>query len=173
MSIRAEELEMSFSLDGTTFSVLGGERAITTPARDMNMKMSDMPPKWAEKQAKLLDQPKFGQRDYFVTKFSLMDGSKERANISFETIVYKDQKTAMALLIGTLSHMTFLRLTKVEVGDVGAMIEVRGRADRRLKAVAFVERNVFGLIMLSAATDYTVSDSWLISMARLMVSRMR
>jgi hypothetical protein len=77
------------------------------------------------------------------------------------------------VLTSTLSKMGFLRLSKVDVGDAGAMIEVEGKVGRRMKAIAFVERNVFGLVLLSCTPDCVASDSWLISMARLMASRMR
>jgi hypothetical protein len=52
------------------------------------------------------------------------------------------------------------------------MMEAAGKAGRRMKALAFVERNVYGLIMLSCDSDCNVSDSWLIGMGRIMVSRM-
>jgi hypothetical protein len=119
-----------------------------------------------------MDQPKFGQRDYAAAKFLMRDNEVEKAALTFETVVYNDQRTAAAVLMGTLSKMGFLQLSKVDVGDAGAMIEVQGRAGRTMKAIAFVERNVFGLVMLSCVPDSSASDSWLISMARLMASRM-
>jgi hypothetical protein len=172
MSIRADELETRFSLDGTTFSLLGGERAITTAARDMSVTRADLPSRWEERPVKVMDQPKFGQRDYAAAKFLMRDDEVEKAALTFETVVYSDQRTAAAVLMGTLSKMGFLQLSKVDVGDAGAMIEIQGRAGRTMKAIAFVERNVFGLVMLSCMPDCSASDSWLISMARLMASRM-
>jgi hypothetical protein len=173
MSIRADDLETRFSLDGTTFSLLGGERAITRPAREMSISRVDLPPKWEELRVKASDQPRFGQRDYAAAKFLIRDEGAEKAVLSFETVVYKDQRAAASVLMGTLDKMGFLRLSKVDVGDAGAMIEVEGRPGRKMKAIAFVERNVFGLVLLSCTPDCSASDSWLISMARLMVSRMR
>lgn len=169
MDIRVDTLQTKFSLDGTTFSVMGGERIITTPARLMRVSKADMPPIWEELPVKPTSQPRFGQRDYAASRFA-MDG--EKATVSFETVVYNDQKAATSVLMGMLSKIGFLKLTKVEVGDIGAMIEVEGRPGRRMKAIAFVERNVFGLIMLSCNPNCVASDSWLISMARLMASRM-
>ncbi len=172
MSIRVDELEMSFSVEGTTFSLLGGERAITMPAREMSISRADLPQRWEERPVKIMEQPKFGQRDYAAAKFLMRDQSGEKAALSFETVVYNDQRTAAAVLISTLSKMGFLKLSKVDVGDAGAMIEVEGKVGRRMKAIAFVERNVFGLVLLSCTPDCVASDSWLISMTRLMASRM-
>lgn len=135
----------------------------------MRVSKADMPPLWEELPVRISSQPRFGQRDYAASRFAM---SGDKATISFETIVYNDQKTATAVLVTTLSKIGFLKLTKLDVGDSGAMIEVEGRPGRKMKAVAFVERNVFGLIMLSCRPECTASDSWLISMARLMASRM-
>jgi hypothetical protein len=173
LSIRVDEEEMSFSFDGTTFSLLGGERAITTPAREMSMLRTDLPPRWEERPVNIVDQPKFGQRDYATARFLMRDQTGEKAALSFETVVYNDQKTAARMLMSMLSKMGFLKLSKVEIGDAGVMIEAEGKVGRKMKAIAFVERNVFGLVMLSCTTDAAASDSWLISMARLMASRMR
>lgn len=173
MSIRVGESEVSFSLEGTTFSVIGGERAITTPAREMSITAGDMPARWTESKVRVMDQPKFGQRDYAATRFHQGEGSAEKANISFETVVYSDHQTAAGVLMGTLGKMSFLKLSKVDLGDAGAMVEVVGHPSRRLRAIAFVERNVVGLIMLSSKRDSSISDSWLISMARVMASRMK
>jgi len=173
VSIRVEELETRFSLDGATFSLLGGERAIVTPAREMILSKGDLPPAWEERPVRPTDQPRFGQRDYAASRFVMSGGDGERAAVIFEAVVYRDQSTAAAVLAGTLGKIGFLRLSKIDLGDVGAMIEVPGKAGRRMRAIAFVERNVFGLVMLSCRSDCSASDSWLISMARLMASRMR
>lgn len=173
MTTRAGESQMVFSLEGETFSSVGGERAIRTPALDMCIRAKDMPARWKERRTSVMDQPRFGQRDYASSRFYIEEGGVEKAAINFETVVYKDHRSAASVFAGTLSKMGFLRLSKLDLGDMGAMIEVPGQPSRHLRAVLFTERNVMGLIMLSCATDQHISDSWLISMGRLMVSRAR
>lgn len=173
MSIRADESETLFSLEGDSFSAMDGERPVTTPARQMCIRAEDIPSKWSEKRISVMNQPKFGQRDYASVRFCIEDEGVEKATVSFETVVYKDAPTAAGVLVGTLKSLGFLNISKLEVGAMGAMVDVPGQPSRSLRALAFVERNVFGLILLSHSKDCPVSDSWLISMARLMVSRMR
>lgn len=172
MSIRAGDSE-TFLVEGNSFSTMDGERVITTPAKLMCIRTEDIPTRWVEKRVSVMNQPRFGQRDYASARFCIEEGGLEKAIVSFETVVYKDAPTASGVFVGTLKSLGFLNLSKLQVGDMGAMVEVPGQPSRRLRAVLFAERNVFGLILLSHAKDSVVSDSWLISMARLMVSRMR
>lgn len=162
---------MVFSLEGETFTSIGGERPIRTPARDMCVGPEDLPPRWRERKVSVMEQPKFGQRDYVARRFAVVEGGVEKANVSFEVVVYKDHRTAGSVFAGTVEKMGFLHLSKLDLGDMGAMIEVPGQPSRDLRALVFTERNVLGLIMLSSAKDYKVSNSWLISMGRLMASR--
>jgi hypothetical protein len=171
VSTRGLESEFVFSLGGRTFSSIGGEREIHTPAREMCICGADLSPKWREKAISVMVQPKFGQRDYAVAKFVVEEQSQEKALLSFETVVYKDHDTAAGVFAGTLKHMGFLKLSKLDLGDMGAMIEVQGSPNKTLKAILFTERNVMGIIMLSSARDYNVPDAWLVSMARLMAGR--
>lgn len=85
--------------------------------------------------------------------------------------MYNDRETAARVFAGTLAKMGFLRLTRLDLGDMAAMIEVAGHPSRRMRALIFTERNVMGLIMLSTSSERQASDSWLISMGRLMASR--
>lgn len=163
--------EVAFSLDGKSFSSMDGERPIRTPALDMCIGSEDLSPRWSEMKVSVLEQPKFGQRDYAVRRFAMIEDGREKATVSFEVVVYNDQQTATRVLAGTLGKMGFLRLTRLDVGDMGAVVEVAGHPSRRLRALMFVERNVMGLIMLSTTMDRQASDSWLISMGRLMASR--
>jgi hypothetical protein len=173
MSIKVVEPEVSFELEGTRTEIRGGERAIARPASEMNIVPNDLPTRWAEVPVKAAEQLRHEQGSYAVSKFALMDGRKVKGQLSFETVVYRDQKTAVDVLVKTLSKMTCLKMTRVGLGDAGAMMEAVGKAGRSMKAVVFVERNVYGLIMLSCDEECKVSDSWLISMGRIMVSRMR
>lgn len=173
MSARDGDTQMVFSMDGQTFASVGYERPIRTPARELCVGPEDLPPRWRERRVSVMEQPKFGQRDYIARRFAVVEGGVEKANLSFEVVVYKDHHTASSVFAGTLSKMGFLHLTKLDLGDMGAMIEVPGQPSRDLRALLFTERNVMGLIMLSTAKDYHVSNSWLISMGRLMVSRAR
>lgn len=163
--------EVAFSFDGDVFSSTGGERPIRTPARDMCICPEDLSPRWSEKKVSVLEQPKFGQRDYAVRRFVISEDGMEKAAASFEVVVYNDHSTAARVFAGTLGKMGFLRLTRLELGDMAAVIEVPGHPSRKMRALIFTERNVMGLIMLSTSSDRQVSDSWLISMGRLMVSR--
>mgnify|MGYP000874265886 CR=1 FL=1 len=170
-SYREDGSDVVLSVKGKVFSSIDGERPIRTPAKDMCVMPADMPPRWSEMKVSVLEQPKFGQRDYAVRRFVLSDDGKEEALASFEVVVYNDHQTAARVFASTLSKMGFLRLTKLDLADMAAVIEVPGRPTRRLRALIFAERNVMGLIMVSTISDRYASDSWLISMGRLMVSR--
>ncbi len=163
--------EVAFSFDGEVFSSTGGERPIRTLAKDMCICPEDLSPRWSEKKVSVLEQPKFGQRDYAVRRFVISEDGMEKAAASFEVVVYNDHSTAARVFAGTLGKMGFLHLTRLELGDMAAVIEVPGHPSRKMRALIFTERNVMGLIMLSTSSDRQVSDSWLISMGRLMVSR--
>jgi len=152
---------------------LDGERCITAPAAAMCVTVDDMPSRWIERTQNVTDQPRLGQRDYACARFAVEEDGRERALVSFEAVVYKDAATAAGVFIGTLKSLGFMDLSKLDVGSMGAMLRVAGRPGKEMRAVAFAERNVFGLIMLSRSPDCPVSDSWLASMARLMASRMR
>jgi len=143
------------------------------PASEMIIVPNDLPTRWAEVPVQATEKLRIEQGNYAVSRFALMDGKKEKGQLSFETVVYPNQRAAVDVLVKTLSKMTCLKLTKVGLGDAGAMMEAVGKAGRDMKAIAFVERNVYGLIMMSCDADCSVSDSWLISMGRVMVSRMR
>lgn len=173
MSIKVVEPEVSFELEGTRAGLNGGERPIVRPAIEMNIAPKDMPTRWAEVAVKQPEQLRAEKGGYAVSRFVMMDGRKDLGQLSFETVVYRDRKTAVEVLVKTLSKMSCLKLSKVDLGDAGAMMEAVGKAGRKMKAIAFVERNVYGLIMMSCDAECKVSDSWLISMGRLMVSRMR
>ncbi|MBI0583823.1 MAG: hypothetical protein ISF22_06295 [Methanomassiliicoccus sp.] len=173
MSIRVVEPETIFSMEGNDRSLNGAERPIVRPAREMIIGPGDLPTRWAELPSRASEQPRLGQRDYAAAKYVLMDDRKEKGQISFETIVYKDHKMAVDVLVGMVSKMATLKLSRLDLGDAGVMIEAEGKVGRKMKAVAFIERNVYGLIMLSADSASNISDPWLISMARIMASRMR
>ena len=172
MSIRAVETELPFDVQGSKAEPRGGERAIVRPAGEMTIVPSDLPTRWAEVPVKASEKLHHDSENYAVSRFALMDGRKEKGLLSFETIVYRNHKAASDVLVKMLSRMSCLKLTRVALGDAGAMMEAAGKAGRRMKALAFVERNVYGLIMLSCDSDCNVSDSWLIGMGRIMVSRM-
>jgi hypothetical protein len=173
MSIKVVEPEVSFQIAEARTNLRGGERVIARPAREMIILPNDLPTRWAEVPVNAAEQLRPEQGSYAVSRFVLMDGRKERGVLSFEAVVYPDQRTAVDVLVKTLSKMTCLKLTRVSLGDAGAMMEAVGKAGRSVKAMAFVERNVYGLIMMSCEAECNVSDSWLISMGRIMVSRMR
>jgi hypothetical protein len=172
MSIKVVEPEVSFQTEGTRVGPRAGEHVITRPASEMNIVPGDLPTRWAEVPVKLSEQLRLEKGDYAVSRFTLMDGHKDRGQLSFETVVYPNRKAAVDVLVKTLSKMTCLKLTRVDLGEAGAMMEAVGKAGRRMKAIAFVERNVYGLIMLSCDEECSISDSWLIGMGRTMVSRM-
>jgi len=164
--------DVVLSVDGETFSSIGGERPIRTPARQMCVGPTDMPLRWSERKVSVLEQPKFGQRDYAVSRFAITDDNgKESALASFEVVVYSDHQTAARVFVSTLKKMGFLRLTKLDLADMAAIIEVPGHPTRKLRALIFTERNVMGLIMLSTVSERYASDAWMISMGRLMASR--
>ena len=170
-SYREGGSQAAFSFDGETLSGMELERPIRTPARDMCIRSDDLSPRWKEKKVSVLEQPKFGQRDYAVRRFVISEDGVEKAATSFEVVVYNDRETAARVFAGTLAKMGFLRLTRLDLGDMAAMIEVAGHPSRRMRALIFTERNVMGLIMLSTSSERQASDSWLISMGRLMASR--
>lgn len=173
MSIKVVEPEVSYELEGTRGNLNGGERTIARPASEMNIVSQDLPTRWAEVPVKQPERLHGDKDSYAVSRFAMMDGRKDLGQLSFETVVYRDRKTAVDVLVKTLSKMSCLKLSRVDLGDAGAMMEAVGKAGRKMKAVAFVERNVYGLIMLSCDAECKVPDSWLIGMGRLMVSRMR
>ena len=136
----------------------------------MCIRSEDLSPRWKEKKVSVLEQPKFGQRDYAVRRFVISEDGVEKAATSFEVVVYNDRGTAARVFAGTLAKMGFLRLTRLDLGDMAAMIEVAGHPSRRMRALIFTERNVMGLIMLSTSSERQASDSF-ISMGRLMAFR--
>ncbi|MDW5563999.1 MAG: hypothetical protein SA339_12325 [Methanomassiliicoccus sp.] len=172
MSIRVVEPEVSFDMEGARVELQGYERAIDRPASEMIIVPNDLPTRWTEVPIKPSERLREEKVDYAVSRFALMDGRKESGKLSFEAMVYRNQRAAVEVLVKMLGKMTSLQLTRVDLGTAGAMMEVVGKAGRKMKAVAFVERNVFGLIMLSCDTESGVSDAWLLSMGRLMISRM-
>jgi hypothetical protein len=135
--------------------------------------LEDLPARWVERPMQVPSRPHTGQQDYAASKFALLDGGRPKGLVSFETVVYKDQRTATDVLVGTLSRISFLKLSKLDLGDAGVMIELAGKPGQVMRAIAFIERNVYGLIMLSCEPDRLVSDTWLIGMARTMAGRMR
>lgn len=172
MSIKVVEPEVSYRPEGTREGLRAGEHVISRPASEMNIAPSDLPTKWAEVPVKLEEQLRLEKGNYAVSRFALMDGRRDRGQLSFETMVYPDRNTATQVLVKTLGKMSSLKLSRVELGEAGAMMEAVGKAGRVLKAIAFVERNVYGLIMLSCDEECKVSGTWLIGLGRLMVSRM-
>ena len=173
MNFSGGSSETILSLSRRTFPGMDGEQPIRTPARDICVTAEDMPLLWREEKVSVMEQPRFGQRDYATSRFSIVEDGVERAVISFEVVIYSDRHTAANVFSGTLGKMRFLHLARLELGDMGAMIEVPGHPSRRLCALLFTERNVMSLIMLSVSRDHEISDRWLISMGRLMASRIR
>ncbi len=173
MSIKVVEPEVSFELEEARAGLNDFERPIIRPASEMNIVPRDLPSRWVEVPVKMPERLGANNERYAVSRFVMKDGEKDLGQLSFETVVYRDRKTAVDVLVKTLSKMSCLKLSRVDLGEAGAMMEAVGKAGRKMKAIAFVERNVYGLIMLSCDSACKVSDSWLISMGRLMVSRMR
>ncbi len=147
------------------------ERAIHTPAKDMSIRNGDLPSRWMEQKVNVLNQPKFGQTDYHIKRFALDEDGSRKALISFETIVYKDHVQASKMFVTTVRKLGPLYLSKLDIGDIAVMVEVKGHPTQDLKALIFLERNVMGLIMLSSSSNHRISDQWIVSMARLMLSR--
>lgn len=172
MSIKVVEPEVSFQTEGTRIGPRAGEQVIARPASEMNIVHADLPTRWAEVPVKLSEQLRLDKGNYAVSRFTLTDDRRDDGQLSFETVVYPDRKTAVEVLVKTLSKMSCLKLSRVDLGEAGAMMEAVGKAGRIMKAIAFVERNVYGLIMLSCDESCNVSNTWLIGMGRLMVSRM-
>jgi len=172
MSTKAVGPEVTYQLEGSRGGTGVGEQLIVRPASEMNIVPADLPTRWAEMPINASEQLRLEKGNYAVSRFALMDGPRGRGQLSFETVVYPSRKTAVDVLVKTLSKVTCLRLTRVDLGEAGAMMEAVGKAGRKMRALAFVERNVYGLIMLSCDQECKVPDSWLISMGRVMVSRM-
>ena len=49
----------------------------------------------------MMEQPRFGQRDYATSRFSIVEDGVERAVISFEVVIYSDRHTAQCILWDT------------------------------------------------------------------------
>lgn len=172
MSARVVEPQVSYEMrpDGPKE---GREDLIETPAREMSIGLDDLPARWVERPMQEQSRPRIGQQDYAGSKFALLEGDRPKGMILFETVVYQDRRTAADVLVGTLSRIPFLKMSKLDLGETGAMVELAGRPGQVMRAVAFVERNVYALIMLSCEPDTMVTNTWLIGMARVMAARIR
>jgi hypothetical protein len=150
---------------------LDARPVIVRSARDMNVSACDLPARWTERVGQE-NEPRLGQADHSISRFQLLEGKRPKGQISFETMVFKDRRTAAEVLVGTLSRLPFHKMSRIDLGDAGAMIELIGKPGRTMRTIAFVKNNVCGLIMLTCEHDSGVTDLWLVSMARLMASRM-
>ena len=174
MSVRTDEAALFETESGRSiFSGGGFERPVTTPASQMIIDSDDMPPKWGTKVKPENNGPKYGHWDYASRNFCAEVEGKEKAEIAFELIMFRDTAAARNLLESTIRSMTFLPMTRLDIGWVGVMVDSPGRATKTCKALMFVERNVVCLMLVSHDPDYAVSNHWLISMARLQNSRIR
>ncbi len=144
---------------------------IRTPASRMSIFSEDMPLVWEHERSKVMGQPNFGQRDYAASNFKLVNAGQQKATISFETVVYKDAANAMSMFGTMVSKLGPLSLSKLDVGDIGVMIQTNDRPSKRFKAISFVQNNVIGIIMASSSDDRQIPDVWLVKLARLMSSR--
>jgi hypothetical protein len=153
------------------FARVEHDQPIRTPARDMCVG-PDPNSSWREIKVSVLDQPKLGQRDYAARRFTLSENGKEKASASFEVVVYNDHETAARVFAGTLERMSFLRLARLDLGDMAAFIEAPGHPSRKMRALIFAKRNVMGMIMLSTSLDQNIPDHWIIDKGRIMASRM-
>jgi hypothetical protein len=172
MSARVVEPQVSYGVRPGSPKEDRGD-LIETPAREMSIGLDDLPARWVERPLQEPSRPRIGQLDYAGSKFALREGDRYKGLVSFETVVYEDRRTATDVLVGTLSRIPFLKMSKLDLGDAGAMVEMAGKPGQVMKAIAFVERNVYALILLSCEPDNSVTDIWLIRMARIMAARMR
>ncbi len=171
MAVRTDDVKPILELTKSMFCGGEAERPTFTPAKGIIIGALDMPPKW--KAVEKPGGPKYGQRDYAASEFVVEVDGEEKARITFELIAFNDIASARNLFEGTLRSITFLPMTRLDVGWVGAMIDNPGKMNKNSKALVFVERNVVCLILVTHQSNYGVSNHWLISMARLQDSRIR
>lgn len=170
MSARVVEPQVHCVVEADCGELDAGQ-VIVRSAREMNITACDLPARWTERTAQE-SEPRLGQVDHSMSRFQLLEGKRSKGQISFETMIFKDRRIAVDVLVGTLSRLPFHKMSRIDLGDAGAMIELIGRPGRTMRAIAFVKSNVCGLIMLTCEHDSGVTDLWLVGMARLMASRM-
>ncbi len=174
MAIRTgESAPFEGGMSRSVFLDVDFERPVDTPANQMIIDRYEMPPKWEGKQDPQTEGPRYGHWDYASRRFCVNVEGKEKAEISFELIMFRNTASARNLLESTIRSMSFLPITKLDLGWVGVMIESPGKAGKTCKALMFAERNVVCLILASHSLDYMVSNHWLMSMARLQHSRIK
>ncbi len=160
-------------LSDSLFLDVDFERPVEASANQMIIGANDMPPKWMVKQDAQNKGPKYGHSDYAARHYCAIAEGKQKAEISFELIMFRSSAMARDLLESTIRNMAFLPMTRLDVGWVGVMINSPGKAGKTSKALMFVERNVVCLILVSHDSDYVLSNHWLVSMARLQLSRIK